>query len=136
ARKNIDFAGLQGREAVLGGERRVRYLGRIAEYGGSHGLAEVDVETGPVAGRILCAEAREVRTGHAALHEALGLNVSERVGLCRRCANPQYGRSDERRHDFFCHFFTTFFSCLCFVRGPLPLGSTRETRHPPGARLL
>src|SRR5690606_17759833 len=79
AREHVDFAGLQRREAVLGGEGRVFHLGGVAEDCGRYSLAEIDVETGPVAGRILGAEAGEVRAVDAALHETLGLEDRKSV---------------------------------------------------------
>jgi hypothetical protein len=49
AHQHVDLAGLQRQEALLGGERHVLGLGRIAQHGGGDGIAQVDVEAGPLA---------------------------------------------------------------------------------------
>ena len=55
--KDVDFARLQGREAVLRGERDEADLGRVVEDRRRHGPAEIDVEAGPVALGVRQAEA-------------------------------------------------------------------------------
>jgi hypothetical protein len=49
AHQHVDLARLQSKKALLGGERHVLGLGRIAQHGGGDGVAEVDVEARPFA---------------------------------------------------------------------------------------
>jgi hypothetical protein len=65
AGEHVDFARLQGGEAVLGGQWREPHLVRIIEDGGRDGAAELHVEARPVALRVRHAEAGEGRIGAA-----------------------------------------------------------------------
>jgi hypothetical protein len=65
AREDVDFAGLQGREALLRIERHEVDFFRIAQHGGGDGAAGVHVQARPVALRIGCGKA-----GHAVRHAA------------------------------------------------------------------
>jgi len=49
ARQDVDLAGLQRGEALLGVQRHVLDLAAVAQHGRCDGLADVDVQAGPVA---------------------------------------------------------------------------------------
>src|SRR5690606_20310071 len=70
ARQDVDLAGLQRRKALLGSERRIADLGRIAEYRGRDGAAHVDVDATPHAFGVGLREAGKSAVD-AALHVAL-----------------------------------------------------------------
>ncbi len=89
ARQHVDFAGLQGGEAVLGGQRHELDLGGIVENGGRDGAAEIDVEAGPVALRIGQAESGERPVGAANqftafLHRREGFRANRLHTGCKR----------------------------------------------------
>jgi len=88
---DIDLARLQRHEALLRRGRRELGLLGVTEHGRSNGLAEIDVEPGPLALAVGQREARQARI-HRALHEALGLHGIERLAGRRR----QRDRSDWR----------------------------------------
>ena len=70
ARQDVDFAGLQGGEALLGGERRVAVFLGVAEERRGDGSAEIDVDAAPLAVAIGLGETGQTGV-HAALNEAL-----------------------------------------------------------------
>ena len=83
ARQDVDFAGLQRGEALLGRKRREFHLGRVVEDSRGKRPAEIDVEAGPVVLFIRETEADEARIA-AALDKSLGLDVIKRSGRSRR----------------------------------------------------
>ena len=93
ARQQVDLAGLQGREALGGGERRVADRIGIAEERCGHGTADVDIEARPVAGIIRVGEAG--KTGaDAALDEALFEN---RISRCPRLGASPTQKDEHKR---------------------------------------
>src|SRR4051795_1510049 len=80
ARQHVDFAGLQRREAVLGGERHVFDLGRIVEDRPGDRAADVDVKPGPVALVVRRGEAGQALTDTAGQHAPV-LDGLERLRL-------------------------------------------------------
>ena len=71
--QHVDFARLQGGEAVLGRQRHELDLVGVVEDGGGDGAADVDVEAGPFALRVGQAEAGQRAVG-AAIEDAAVLH--------------------------------------------------------------
>ena len=107
ARQDIDFAGLQRREALLGGQRRELHFLCIVEDRGSHGAAEIDIHAGPVVLLIGKTEADQTRV-HAALYKALGLHIIERAGRRSSCCNQTCSGSECQTHKFTFHNLPSF----------------------------
>jgi hypothetical protein len=101
ADEHVHFAGLERREAVLGGQRHELHLGRVVEDGRGDCAADIDVEAGPHALVIGYAEAGEPGVG-AALKEALLLHGVERAGGCG-ARYERGGRAGRQCHEEFFH---------------------------------
>ena len=104
ARQQVDLFRLQRGEAVVRGKRAVVDLARVAEHGGGHRLAEIDVEAVPGAGFVLFREAGQALADAAdescrarARRRACRRRRSARAG--RRRAEQQADRG-EKRADF------------------------------------
>ena len=98
AGEDVDFAGLEGGEALFGGKRCDLEFGGVAEDGGGDGAAQVHIQPGPVAGVVEHGKAGQ-SLADAALDESLGADVLQSVGEGRGGER----RGDNRRDDFGFH---------------------------------
>ena len=108
ARQDIDLARLQRGEALLGGRRHVFDLLRVAEEGGRHGPADVDVETDPLALAVGLGEARDAGVDAADQLSARLDRVEILAGLCRSGDAQQGDRGDAGGHVFVDHSVCPF----------------------------
>ena len=94
AHENVDIAGLQRGEAVLGGQGDELHLVRVVEDRSRDGTAKIDIEAGPVALGVRQAEAGQLPVG-AAIERAPLLDRVEGCGMSqaghhhRRCGSEQ-----------------------------------------------
>ncbi|MNE32298.1 hypothetical protein D3C80_1259040 [compost metagenome] len=102
ARQHIDFAGLQRGEALLGSQRAVFDLGRIAKQGSSHCAAYIDVEAEIIALFIGVGEARQT-IADTALNETFLLYCVQGRASVNEAADPQNGCGSQNSQGGFHH---------------------------------
>ena len=91
ARQQVDLAVGEGRKARFGRKRHVLDLASVAEHGGSHGAAEVDIEALPGPCPVLLGETAQPFTD-AADQLAAGADIIERTGMTDRGRGEEHER--------------------------------------------
>ena len=124
AGEHVDFAGLQGGEALRRAERNVLDLVGVAENGGGHGAADVDVEAAPLALAVGAGKARSGRVD-AAEHVAALLDVVKRDASDGRHGNGTCGKQCGNGQKLHLHFEFLPFGIELFCLCP---GTSRESR--------
>jgi hypothetical protein len=101
----VDFARLQRREALDGGQRREADGFRVIENRSGHCAAEVDVEAGQFTSIVGVGETSQTR-GNAALDVALGFYGLQRLRRSCMRAQGQGGCASHGRQNDLCHRYT------------------------------
>jgi len=103
AGQHVDFARLQGGEALLCGQGHVFDFGRIAQHGSSHGTAMVHIQTRPVAAGVSSRETGQTGVDTADDLAAL-LDLVQSFARHGGCGRQQACRGQHGADQGLCHF--------------------------------